>query len=209
MNHSGHRFVLGVIVLAVGAAGCGSAASTQTSASTGGTFSVAELEPPSFIPGQNQGGAEDELNAIFAPLTKFNAQNQLTYVQAQSVTPSDGGVVWTIKIKPSWTFHNGEPVTAQSYVNAWNATAYGPNAWANNGEFADFAGYPALNPAKGKPTTTTLSGLKALDATTIQVRLVRPVRLAQPADDRRRGAERAAGDPPRPVRPRGPPGACP
>jgi hypothetical protein len=120
-------------------------------------FSVAELEPPSFLPGQNNGVAEDELNAIFAPLTKFNAKNQLTYVQAQSVTPSDGGMLWTIRIKPGWTFHNGEPVTAQSYVNAWNATAYGPNAWANNGSFADFAGYPALNPAKGKPSARRYS----------------------------------------------------
>ncbi len=39
-------------------------------ASHGGTFSVAELEPPSFIPGQNEGGASDELNALYAPLTK-------------------------------------------------------------------------------------------------------------------------------------------
>ena len=174
MNSSGYRFGLAVIVLAGTVAGCGSATSAPSGASSGGTFSVAELEPPSFIPGQNQGGAQDELNAIYAPLTKFNAQNQLTYVQARSVTASDGATVWTITIKPGWTFHNGEPVTAQSYVNAWNATAYGPNAWADNGSFSDVVGYPALNPGKGRPSGTTLSGLKALDATTIQVRLIRP-----------------------------------
>lgn len=174
MNKSGYRFALGVVVLAGTVAGCGSAAPASSGSGQGGTFSIAELEPPSFIPGQNTGGAEDELNAIFAPLTKVNAQNQLTYVQAQSVTPSDGGAVWTIKIKPGWTFHNGEKVTARSYVNAWNATAYGPNAWANNGAFADVAGYQALNPAKGQPAARTLSGLTALDATTIQVRLIRP-----------------------------------
>ena len=111
MNRSGYRSALAVVVLAGTAAGCGSTTAVPSSPSGGGTYSVAELEPPSFIPGQNQGGAQDELNAIFAPLTKFNAQNQLTYVQAQSVTPSDGATVWTIKIKPGWTFHNGEPVT--------------------------------------------------------------------------------------------------
>ena len=174
MNRSGYRSALAVVVLAGTAAGCGSTTAVPSSPNGGGTYSVAELEPPSFIPGQNQGGAQDELNAIFAPLTKFNAQNQLTYVQAQSVTPSDGATVWTIKIKPGWTFRNGEPVTAQSYVNAWNATAYGPNAWADNGNLSDIAGYPALNPAQGKPATATLAGLKALDVTTIAVRLIRP-----------------------------------
>lgn len=175
MKKSSYPVAMGLVMLATTVLGCTSTASPAPSNSRqGGTFSVAELEPPSFIPGQNNGLAEDELNAIFAPLTKFNAHNQLTYVQAHSVTRSAGGAVWTIKIKPGWTFQNGEPVTARSYVNAWNATAYGPNAWVNNGDFAEFAGYKALNPAKGKPATTALSGLKALNATTIQVHLTRP-----------------------------------
>jgi oligopeptide transport system substrate-binding protein len=180
MTRFSYQHGLGIILLAAVVAGCGSAAPAPSAASApsapgqGGTFSIAELEPPSFLPGQDTGVAEDEVNALFAPLTKFNAEKQLTDVQAQSVTPADGGRLWTIKIKPGWTFHDGEPVTAQSYVNAWNATAYGPNAWGNNGSFADFAGYPALNPATGKPVASTLSGLTAPDATTIQVRLIRP-----------------------------------
>ncbi|MGO9658283.1 MAG: ABC transporter substrate-binding protein [Acidimicrobiales bacterium] len=148
------------------------AGAASASPAGGGTFSVGELEPPSFVPGQNEGAALDELNALFAQLTKFNAQGKLTYVQAQSVTSSDGAKVWTIKIKPGWTFQDGEPVTAQSYINAWNATAYGPNAWADSENLSDIAGYPALNPAKGKPTTKVLSGLKALNPTTIQVQLI-------------------------------------
>jgi oligopeptide transport system substrate-binding protein len=146
----------------------------SASAPGGGTFSVGELEPPSFVPGQNEGAALDELNALFTQLTKFNAKGQLTYVQARSVTPSRGATVWTIKIKPGWTFQDGSPVTAESYINAWNATAYGPNAWADSENLSDIAGYPALNPAKGKPTAKVLSGLKALNATTIQVHLIHP-----------------------------------
>jgi oligopeptide transport system substrate-binding protein len=146
----------------------------RAAGSNGGTFTVGELEPPSFIPGQNEGAALDELNALFAPLTKFNAQGQLEYIQAQSVSPSAGDTVWTIKIKPGWTFQDGEPVTAQSYIDAWNATAYGPNAWANNGNLADIAGYPALNPKSGHPATKVLSGLSAPNSTTIRVQLIHP-----------------------------------
>jgi oligopeptide transport system substrate-binding protein len=164
---------LGVAILTIAMGSTPLAASAASaSAAGGGTFTVGELEPPNFVPGENEGASLDELNALFAPLAKFNAQDQLTYVQAQSVTSSHGAMVWTIKIKPGWTFQNGEPVTALSYVNAWNATAYGPNAWADSQNLSDIAGWPALNPAKGKPTTTVLSGLKALNATTVQVHLI-------------------------------------
>lgn len=166
---------LGVTALSVAMGNiplAGSVASASTNG--GGTLTVGELEPPSFVPGQNEGAALDELNALFAQLTKFNAKGQLTYVQAQSVTPSHGATTWTIKIKPGWTFQDGEPVTADSYINAWNATAYGPNAWADSENLSDIAGYPALNPAKGKPATKVLSGLKALNPTTIQVHLIHP-----------------------------------
>lgn len=164
-------FGVATLTIAIGSTPLASSAASAT-ATGGGTFSAGELEPPSFVPGQNEGAALDELNALFAQLTKFNAQNKLTYVQARSVTSSDGAKVWTIRIKSGWTFQNGEPVTAQSYINAWNATAYGPNAWADSQNLSDIVGYPASNPAKGKPTTKVLSGLKALNSTTIQVQLI-------------------------------------
>ena len=148
---------LGVAILTIAMGSAPLAApAANASVAGGGTFSVAELEPPSFVPGQDEGAAYDEQNALFAPLTKFNAEDKLTYVQAQSVTSSDGATVWTIKIKPGWTFQDGEPVTAQSYINAWNATAYGPNAWPDSENLSDIVGYPALNPAKGKPSTKVL-----------------------------------------------------
>lgn len=156
------------------------AACSTASGKTGGssarvtTFTVAELEPVSFVPGEDDGIAADELNALFAPLTKFDAENRLTYVQASSVIPNATATVWTITISPGWKFQDGEPVTAQSYVNAWNATAYGPKGWAGNGDFTGIEGYAALNPASGKPTARTLSGARVLSATTIQVRLTHP-----------------------------------
>jgi oligopeptide transport system substrate-binding protein len=166
-------FGVATVTIAMGSSPLTSSVASATTI-RGGTYSVAELEPPSFVPGQDEGAALDEQNALFAQLTKFNPQGQLKYVQAQSISSSDGATVWTIKIKPGWTFQDGEPVTAQSYINAWNATAYGPNAWADSENLSDIAGYAALNPAKGKPVTKVLSGLKAIGPTTIQVKLTHP-----------------------------------
>jgi oligopeptide transport system substrate-binding protein len=165
-----------VTVIALAAVTACSTASSKTTNNPphATTFSVAELEPPSFVPGQDDGIAADELNALFAPLTKFNAANHLTYVQASSVVPNATATVWTVTIRPGWKFQDGEPVTAQSYASAWNATAYGPNAWAGNGDFTEIDGYAALNPPKGQPAARALSGVRVVSATAIQVRLTRP-----------------------------------
>ncbi|MFD0514272.1 hypothetical protein ACFQ0Q_36135 [Streptomyces aureus] len=56
-------------------------------------------------------------------------------------------------------------------MDTWNYTAYAPHAFANNGAFQRVEGYEDLNPAKGKPKATTLSGLKVVDDLTFTVTL--------------------------------------
>ncbi|WP_026875000.1 peptide ABC transporter substrate-binding protein [Jiangella gansuensis] len=162
---------VGAALLTVTACGGGSDDSTDTGdgGGTGGTFSVGIDEPDSLIPGRAQ-GAFDEMHALFSGLVKFGDQSEPQMLHAESIE-SDDNIVWTITIKPDWTFHNGEPVTAQSYADAWNATAYGPNAWVNNALFAQVVGYDELNPAQGEPTAQTLSGVEVVDDTTLRVTL--------------------------------------
>ena len=58
---------------------------------------------------------------------------------------SDDGLTWTITVADGWTFHDGEPVSAYSFVDAWNWTANGENAAANNVYFNVIEGWDALN----------------------------------------------------------------
>ncbi|MFZ0216930.1 MAG: ABC transporter substrate-binding protein, partial [Candidatus Dormiibacterota bacterium] len=150
----------------------GGQSGSSSSGTASGTVRIAELEPDHLLPG-NSTLAFDEVHSLFAPLTKIDAQGKLQMVQAQSVTSSDQKV-WTIKIRPGWTFQNGEPVTAQSYVDAWNATAYAPNGWTNNGELNEIQGYSDLNPTSGTPATKQLSGLQVLGSDQFQVTLTQP-----------------------------------
>lgn len=150
---------------------------------TGGTFSVGIDEPDSLIPGRAQ-GAFDEMHALFSGLVRFGDQSEPQMLHAESVE-SDDNVVWTITIKPGWTFHDGTPVTAQSYADAWNATAYGPNAWGNNTQLSNIVGWDELNPAEGTPATDTLSGVEVVDENTLRVTLKAadsqfPYKLGQP-----------------------------
>lgn len=159
--------------------GTSSSASASSSAPTpapatvaGSSIVVAESEPGDLNPGK-QITAYDQTMAMFTSLTSVATDGTMTMDQAQSVTSTDA-TTFTIKIRSGWKFHNGEDVTAQSYVDGWNATAYGPNAWANSGELAEIDGYTDLNPTSGTPKTRTMSGLKVVDATTFTVKLSAP-----------------------------------
>ncbi len=158
-----------------GGSGSASSGSGSSTAGGGGTIHVADgnSELDTLVPG-NTALAFSELGVLFAPIVTFNSDGSLKYVQAESITGSKGATVWTIKFRQGWTFHNGEPVTAQSYADAWNYNAYGPHAFVAAGQLANIVGYDEVHPAKGKPTAKTLSGLKVLDKYTLQVTLSNP-----------------------------------
>jgi oligopeptide transport system substrate-binding protein len=143
----------------------------------GGVYSVALTEPDHLTPGNTSSSYSiDVLDGVFDTLVELDPEDGHPVMQAaQSVTSTDQRD-WTVRLRPGQTFQDGEKVTAKSFVDAWNAAAYGPNGWANNYYFANIEGYPALNPAegKGKPATRTLSGLKVVDDNTFTVRLNAP-----------------------------------
>lgn len=166
----------GALVLTFGAACSGSGGDGGGGGGKAeSSFSVQLGEPSHLIPGNNS-----ELNGIqvirtvFTGLVDFDAKtHEPKNMMAQSITSKDQKV-WTIKIKKGWKFQNGEPVTAQSYIDSWNYTAYGPNAYSNNYFFANIKGYDAMNPEKGKPKVKELTGLKKIDDNTFQVTLTAP-----------------------------------
>lgn len=133
---------------------------------------VASTDPQLLIPGR-QSVAFDVNMAVWAPLAFLQNDGTLDYVQAESIE-SDDAITWTITLRDGWTFQDGTPVTAQSYVDSWNAVAYGPNAFENSGQLANIKGFGDLNPAEGEPTTTEMSGLTVIDDLTFSVELVGP-----------------------------------
>ena len=89
---------------------------------------IAITEPRHLIPSDTVDvSGRQVLSALFQPLVEFDAETNPVPAAAESVTPDKTARVWTIKLKPGLTFGNGEPVTADSYINAWNYGAYGPN----------------------------------------------------------------------------------
>ena len=106
-----------------------------------------------------------------SPLVDYDDANKAVELAAESVTSSDN-TVWTIKLKDGYTFHNGEKVTADNYLDAWNYGAYAPNGQNSSYFFEKVGGYDDLQGET--PKAKTLSGLKKVDDLTFTVTLSQP-----------------------------------
>lgn len=157
------------------------------------SYSIAIAEPAALAPGAARTTAGLRVvDALFTGLVRYDLQSgQPELAVAESIESTDQRH-WTITIEEGWTFHNGEPVTAENFVRAWNATAYGPNGRAGNELFARVEGYEKLNPPGGsggrggQAESRKLPGLRIVDDYTFRVTLAEPfsqfpVMLAHPA----------------------------
>jgi len=168
--------------VALVATGCSASGTADSGSGSGGSLVYATGEPDHLTPGR-QTVAFDQVMSLFAPLTQTDAKGKLHDVAAKSVE-SDDATTWTITLRDGWKFQNGETVTPESYVKAWNYVAYGPNAWENSGQLASIVGYTDLNPASGTPKTKEMSGLKVTGDDTFTVTLTHadsqfPLQLSQ------------------------------
>ena len=149
-------------------AGCGGGGDDDRAAQTV-TVDWGEPENP-LIPGvttEQQGG--DAIDQLFTGLVRYDPETAApANANAESITTTDN-TTFTVRLKPGWTFHDGTPVTAQSYVDAWNWTAYGPNAAQSSTFMEKIVGYDQV--ASEQPAAPTMSGLRVVDPQTFTVTL--------------------------------------
>jgi oligopeptide transport system substrate-binding protein len=166
------------VVVAAGLAGCSAGGGTDLAAGKqlpdgqwrGGSFIVSANEPEHLIPANATTTRDGQiLSALFTGLVEYDPKTaEPRNAMAESISTDDQRL-WTIRIHDGWTFHNGEPVTARSFVDAWNFAAYAPNANGNSGYFNKVEGYAALQAEK--PATDKMTGLRVVDKTTFTVKL--------------------------------------
>jgi ABC-type oligopeptide transport system substrate-binding subunit len=174
---------VGATAIALLAAGCGGGGSDDSS-SASNTVVIGIGEPQHLIPtNSTESNGSEVLASLFYPLVDFDAQNNPVPVAAESITADKTNTVWTVKLKSGFTFSNGEPVTSDNYINAWNYGAYGPNGQGASYFFERVKGYADLQskdpdgdgPKKAPdPKAKTLEGLKKVDDSTFTISLSAP-----------------------------------
>ncbi|WP_433576068.1 peptide ABC transporter substrate-binding protein [Nocardia brasiliensis] len=135
------------------------------------TTNITEPQNPIVPTSMNDNNGSRIADRIFAGLKYYDADGVAHDDMAQSIETTDRKN-YKITIKPDWTFTDGTPVTAKSYVDAWNYGALSTNAQLQGYVFAPIVGYDDV--AAEKPTAQTMSGLKVVDEHTFTVALTRP-----------------------------------
>jgi len=175
-----------LLAIALGAAACGGGddgatgtdTDTDSAAQSGGSFSLYIGEPENPLVPTNTSETEggQVVDALFTGLVQYDADTtEQTEGVAESIESEDSKT-WTITLK-DWTFHDGTPVTSDSFIKAWNYGSNSANAQGGSYFFANVAGYEDLQGAEGvAPTVTEMSGLTKIDDKTFTVELKEPFR---------------------------------
>ncbi|SOC46863.1 peptide/nickel transport system substrate-binding protein/oligopeptide transport system substrate-binding protein [Blastococcus aggregatus] len=148
---------------------------SEGSGSGGGTFSMFVSEPENpLIPGNTTESEGDQVvNALWTGLVKFSEEGEVQFDGVAESIESEDNQSWTITLKDGWTFHDGTPVDAESFVNAWNYTANPENAQDGGSYLSRIAGFQEVQDG----AATELSGLAVEDDLTFTVELEAPFAL--------------------------------
>lgn len=155
-------------------------------------------EPSTMLPlDATDPGALAIVRALHTGLVTYDPDtSEAVPAVAESIETTDDGTTWSIQLEDGWTFHDGSPVTARSFVDAWNHGAHGPNARGYRTAFDDIEGFEDLQcgtgPAAGQgadsagttepvpdcdgapPETDELAGLEVVSDTEFTVTLSEP-----------------------------------
>lgn len=160
---------LGVVLLA--------AAPILTGCSTSGSgndvvvVNGGEPQNPLIPTNTNETNGGRVVDRLFAGLMAYDASGTPKLEVAQSIETTDN-INYRITLKPGWKFTDGSPVTAHSFVDAWNYGALTTNAQLQQSFFKPIDGYDAV--AAKTPTAQTMSGLKVVSDTEFTVKLKEP-----------------------------------
>lgn len=130
-----------------------------------------EPQNPLIPSNTNENGGGRIVDRLFAGLRYIDAGGALHDEVAQSIDTTDQQH-YRIRLQPGWTFSDGTPVTAHSFVDAWNFGALVTNAQLQSYTYGPIVGFADVQ--ADPPRAQTMSGLKVLDDLTFTVDLTAP-----------------------------------
>jgi oligopeptide transport system substrate-binding protein len=153
---------------------------------TGGEITVRGCNPENpLIPGNTAetcGG--NVLDVTTAKLIHYETEDAAPVNDIAESIETEDNQNFTVTIKDDYMFSDGTQVTAQSFVDAWNYVAYGPNAYQGSYFYAPIEGFddvqctgedPEDPCAGGPPAAETMTGLEVVDDLTFTIRTTEKV----------------------------------
>jgi oligopeptide transport system substrate-binding protein len=153
------------------------APATTAAPATGGIFRHRMVSQPKTLdPGFMTDAESIEVGQnIYQGLYEFNSKNEIIPGAAEAApTVSADGKTYTIKLRSGLKWNNGEALTANDFIYAWNRVAQlGAKAEYGEAAFGLVEGYAAVAGEKddAKRQAGTVTGIKAVDANTLEIKL--------------------------------------
>lgn len=161
-------FAIGALALAGCASGGGDNSSGGGDANADAiiTTNGSEPENPLIPTNTNEVGGGKILDEIFAGLIYYDADGEPVNDMAEEITTEDPQNL-TVKLKEGQTFTDGEEVTADNFINAWNEGAKASNGHLSSYFFEDIEGFSYEEDSE-------LTGLEMVDDYTFTIALNKP-----------------------------------
>jgi oligopeptide transport system substrate-binding protein len=164
-------FAIGALALAGCASGGGNdsdggSASGEANPDAIITTNGSEPENPLIPTNTNEVGGGKILDEIFAGLIYYDADGEPVNDVAEEITTEDPQHL-TVKIKEGLTFTDGEEVTADNFIKAWNEGAKLSNGHLSSYFFEDIEGF-------SYDEDSELTGLQQVDDYTFTIALNKP-----------------------------------
>ncbi|SCK32411.1 ABC transporter substrate-binding protein [Streptomyces sp. WMMB 322] len=163
-------------VVTLAAAGCGGGAGGSAAAgSDAGIVRAFWTDPQNPLEPANtnevQGGKVLEMT--FRGLKRYNARTGKAENAVAESIRTDDQQTFDIELKKGWKFSDGTPVTAKSFVDAWNYGALVTNKQVSSYFFEYIDGYDDVHPENesAKPKAKKMSGLKVTGKNSFTVKL--------------------------------------
>ncbi|WP_120004501.1 peptide ABC transporter substrate-binding protein [Nesterenkonia muleiensis] len=137
----------------------------------GGTISSYTCEPQNLQPGNNTENCGSRvLQQLFTGLTVVDHETNEAVPAVATDWETEDQVTWTFTLGEDWTFHNGDPVTAQTFVDSWNWVVDPDNAQAGANFHDKFLGYEEVMEGEAEE----MEGVRAVDDHTLEIELTEP-----------------------------------
>lgn len=143
----------------------------EDAAEGGGEFSIYNCEPQNLMTGNSTevcGSAV--LEQLYSGLTAVDYETGEPYGVVATDWETEDNVTWTFNLRDDFTFHNGDPVTAQTFADTWNWVVDPDNAQQNASFYDKILGYEDVIAGEAD----TLEGVRVIDETTLEIELTEP-----------------------------------
>jgi len=132
---------------------------------------LAGSQPRTLDPALTHGGPDSPIGAIFSGLVGLDPTLQVQPDLAAGWEVSEDGLVYTFYLRRDATFHDGRPLTAEDVVFSWER-ALNPETGSDTAltYLGDIVGAADMQAGRSK----RVSGLNAIDDTTLEVRIDSP-----------------------------------